>query len=116
MERLLTARSERRLQILQATIEPRGRGENELYAVDCDVDVLHVVKGRIKLILTNEEYDLEEGGTRSPSRAANPTPGSTPRTRPWRCCGCWCRQRAARPTPHEVTDNAHVCSKHGHYL
>ncbi|MGO4249303.1 cupin domain-containing protein [Micrococcaceae bacterium Sec5.1] len=78
VERLLTARSERRLQILQATIEPRGRGENELYAVDCDVDVLHVVKGRIKLILTNEEYDLEEGDTlsfpgREPHTWVNPT-------------------------------------------
>lgn len=79
VERLLTARSERRLQILQATIEPRGRGENELYAVDCDVDVLHVVKGRIKLILTNEEYDLEEGGDtlsfpgREPHTWINPT-------------------------------------------
>ena len=78
VERLLTARSERRLQILQATIEPRGRGENELYAVDCDVDVLHVVRGRIKLILTNEEYDLEEGDTlsfpgREPHTWINPT-------------------------------------------
>ncbi|KIA73809.1 helix-turn-helix domain-containing protein [Arthrobacter sp. MWB30] len=78
VERLLTARSERRLQILQATIEPGGRGENELYAVDCDVDVLHVVKGRIKLILTNEEYDLEEGDTlsfpgREPHTWINPT-------------------------------------------
>ncbi|MET3902365.1 cupin domain-containing protein [Paenarthrobacter sp. 4246] len=78
VERLLTARSERRLQILQATIEPRGRGENELYAVDCDVDVLHVVKGRIKLILTNEAYDLEEGDTlsfpgREPHTWINPT-------------------------------------------
>ncbi|MET4541263.1 MULTISPECIES: cupin domain-containing protein [Micrococcaceae] len=78
VERLLTARSERRLQILQATIEPRGRGENELYAVDCDVDVLHVVKGRIKLILTNESYDLEEGDTlsfpgREPHTWINPT-------------------------------------------
>ena len=41
VERLLTARSERRVQIIQAVIEPRGRGESELYAVDCDVDVLH---------------------------------------------------------------------------
>jgi len=78
VERLLTARSERRLQILQATIEPRGRGENELYAVDCDVDVLQVVKGRLKLILTNEEYDLEEGDTlsfpgREPHTWINPT-------------------------------------------
>ncbi|WP_115788591.1 helix-turn-helix domain-containing protein [Arthrobacter silvisoli] len=78
VERLLTARSERRLQIIQAVIEPRGRGESELYAVDCDVDVLHVTKGRIQLILSNEKYDLEEGDTlsfpgREPHTWINPT-------------------------------------------
>ncbi|OFI37609.1 XRE family transcriptional regulator [Arthrobacter sp. SW1] len=78
VERLLTARSERRLQIIQAVIEPRGRGESELYAVDCDVDVLHVIKGRIQLILSNEKYELEEGDTlsfpgREPHTWVNPT-------------------------------------------
>jgi len=78
VERLLTARSERRLQIIRAVIEPRGRGESELYAVDCDVDVLHVTKGRIQLILSNEKYDLEEGDTlsfpgREPHTWVNPT-------------------------------------------
>jgi len=78
IERLLTARSERRVQIIQAVIEPRGRGESELYAVDCDVDVLHVIKGRIRLILTNEEYELSTGDTvtfpgREPHTWINPT-------------------------------------------
>ena len=78
VERLLTARSERRLQIIRAVIEPRGRGESELYAVDCDVDVLHVTKGRIQLILSNEKYDLEEGDTlsfpgREPHTWVNPS-------------------------------------------
>jgi quercetin dioxygenase-like cupin family protein len=49
-----------------------------LYAVDCDVDVLHVTKGRIQLILSNEKYDLEEGDTlsfpgREPHTWINPT-------------------------------------------
>lgn len=78
VERLLTARSERRIQIIQACIEPHGRGETELYAVDCDVDVLHVIKGSIRLILTNEEYDLSTGDTvtfpgREPHTWVNPT-------------------------------------------
>jgi len=78
VERLLTARSERRVQIIQACIEPHGRGESELYAVDCDVDVLHVIKGNIRLILTNEEYDLSAGDTvtfpgREPHTWINPT-------------------------------------------
>ncbi|MDJ0354672.1 helix-turn-helix domain-containing protein [Paenarthrobacter sp. PH39-S1] len=65
VERLLTARSERRVQVLQTEIEPHGRGESELYAVDCDVDVLHIVRGRLTLIMTNASYDLEAGDTLS---------------------------------------------------
>lgn len=65
VERLLTARSERRLQILSATIAPFGRGESELYAVDCDVDVLHIISGELTLIMTAESYDLQAGDTLS---------------------------------------------------
>ena len=100
VERLLTARSERRVQIIQAVIEPRGRGESELYAVDCDVDVLHVVKGNIRLILTNEEFELSTGDTVT-FPGGNRTPGSIPRTTPSRCCGCWCRPPAAEPRPRD---------------
>jgi transcriptional regulator with XRE-family HTH domain len=78
VERLLTARSERRLQIIQAEIEPRGTGESELYAVDCDVDVLHVVRGRVELIMTNDRYELSAGDTltfpgREPHTWVNPS-------------------------------------------
>jgi transcriptional regulator with XRE-family HTH domain len=65
VERLLTARSERRLQIIHAEIAPHGRGESELYAVDCEVDVLHVIRGELTVIMTNESFDLEPGDTLS---------------------------------------------------
>ncbi|MCU1572200.1 MAG: family transcriptional regulator [Micrococcaceae bacterium] len=65
VERLLTARSERRLQIIHADIEPHGRGESELYAVDCEVDVLHVIAGELTLLMTNESFDLAAGDTLS---------------------------------------------------
>lgn len=78
IETLLTARSERRVQLLRGVIEPGGKGESELYSVDCDVDVLHVVKGRIVLILSNERYELSAGDTlsfpgREPHTWLNPT-------------------------------------------
>ena len=78
VERLLTARSERRLQIIQAEIAPRGTGESELYAVDCDVDVLHVVRGQLELVMTNDRYELVAGDTltfpgREPHTWVNPT-------------------------------------------
>jgi transcriptional regulator with XRE-family HTH domain len=65
VERLLTARSERRLQILGATIGPFGKGESELYAVDCDVDVLYIISGELTLIMSQESYDLKAGDTLS---------------------------------------------------
>jgi transcriptional regulator with XRE-family HTH domain len=62
-EELLTPRHEGRLQIIRAVIEPRGHGESELYAVDCDVDVLHVVVGRITVVFASERYELDAGDT-----------------------------------------------------
>ena len=78
VETLLTARSERRVQLLRGVIGPGGKGESELYSVDCDVDVLHVVRGRIVLILSNERYELSAGDTlsfpgREPHTWLNPT-------------------------------------------
>ncbi len=78
VETLLTARSERRVQLLRGVIEPGGKGESELYSVDCDVDVLHVVRGQIVLILSNERYELSAGDTlsfpgREPHTWLNPT-------------------------------------------
>jgi transcriptional regulator with XRE-family HTH domain len=62
-ERLVTARSERRLQMIRAVVEPHGRGEDELYSVDCEVETLHVVSGRFVLIFPQERYELEAGDT-----------------------------------------------------
>lgn len=62
-EKLLTVRSEHRIQMIRAVIAPRGKGESELYSVDCEVDVLHVVTGRLTLIMTHESYDLGPGDT-----------------------------------------------------
>lgn len=79
VERLLTSRSERRLQVLGATIEPFGRGESELYAVDCDVDVLHIISGKLTLIMTQESYDLKAGDTLSfPGREPHSWENRTP--------------------------------------
>jgi transcriptional regulator with XRE-family HTH domain len=63
VERLVTARSEHRLQVIRATIAPHGKGESDFYSVDCEVEVLHVVQGRFTLILSRERFELEAGDT-----------------------------------------------------
>jgi transcriptional regulator with XRE-family HTH domain len=78
VERLLTARSERRLQVIRAVVAPRGTGESELYSVDCEVELLHVVSGRFVLILPNERHELAAGDSitfpgREPHTWVNPT-------------------------------------------
>lgn len=65
VERLLTERSERRLQVLHAEIAPHGEGEEELYTVDCEVDVLHIIDGELTLRFSNDSYDLRTGDTLS---------------------------------------------------
>jgi transcriptional regulator with XRE-family HTH domain len=78
-ERLVTARSERRLQMIRAVVDPHGRGEDELYSVDCEVETLHVVEGRFVLIFANDRYELDAGDTmtfpgREPHTWLNPEP------------------------------------------
>ncbi len=78
IEQLVTARSERRLQVIRSVIEPHGEGEKELYSVDCEVEVLHVVAGRFIVIFANERFELEAGDTvtfpgREPHSWINPT-------------------------------------------
>lgn len=76
-ERLITPRGRRDLQILRADIAPHGRGEAELYTVDCRVEAVHVVSGRLELRTTEAVHLLEEGDTvtlpgREPHSWANP--------------------------------------------
>lgn len=80
VERLVTARTERRVQVVRSVIEPGGSGEADLYAVDCEVEVLHVVQGRFELILGSERMQLAAGDTvtfpgREPHSWRNPGSG-----------------------------------------
>ena len=78
VERLVTARTERRVQVVRSVIEPGGSGEADLYSVDCDVEVLHVVQGSFELILGSDRMELGAGDTvtfpgREPHSWRNPS-------------------------------------------
>ncbi|MGO1948421.1 MAG: helix-turn-helix domain-containing protein [Mycobacteriaceae bacterium] len=72
-ERLLTPRGQQQLQILHAVIQPGGRGEDELYTMDCDVESLHVIDGEFVLSTPGQLMHLHAGDTVS-------FPGSEPHT------------------------------------
>ncbi|GAA1116118.1 helix-turn-helix domain-containing protein [Citricoccus alkalitolerans] len=62
-EQLLTPPGRRSLQIIRAVIAPGGRGEAELYTMDCAVEALHVVTGSFVLVTSDGELPLEAGDT-----------------------------------------------------
>ena len=46
-ERLMSPRGEQRVQLLRSELEPDAHGGSDLYTINCDVEVLHVVSGRV---------------------------------------------------------------------
>lgn len=72
-EVLLTAGSQRNLQVIRSVVEPGGGGGEELYALACEVEFVHVLHGELRLFLPGEEVDLREGD-------AFTMPGATPHT------------------------------------
>jgi transcriptional regulator with XRE-family HTH domain len=63
IEKLLTPRSEARVQLLRSVLEPGASGGKELYTINCDVEVLHVLRGSLRVRLVSGWIDLAEGDT-----------------------------------------------------
>ncbi|WP_440709346.1 helix-turn-helix domain-containing protein [Herbiconiux sp. YIM B11900] len=63
IERLVTPRSEAGVQVLRSTMEPGASGGAELYTINCDTEVVHVLSGRLDVRLAAAEHTLEAGDT-----------------------------------------------------
>ena len=72
-EVLLTAGAQRDLHVIRSVIEPGGGGGEELYSLACDVEFIHVLRGRLRLLLPGEVVELGAGD-------AFTMPGATPHT------------------------------------
>ncbi|GAA2175632.1 helix-turn-helix domain-containing protein [Agrococcus versicolor] len=48
-DRLMTPRGEERLQLLRSELTPDAHGGTDLYTINCQVEVLHVVSGTVRL-------------------------------------------------------------------
>lgn len=82
VEQLLTPRSEARVQLLRSVLEPGASGGKELYTINCDVEVLHVLRGSLRVRLVSGPIDLAEGDTmtlagREPHSWDNESDGET---------------------------------------
>src|ERR671916_2876495 len=73
-EQLLTAGSQRNLQVIRSVVQPGDGGGEELYALACQVEFVHVLRGRLQLRLPGESVVPHEGD-------AFTMPGATPHTR-----------------------------------
>jgi transcriptional regulator with XRE-family HTH domain len=72
-EYLLTAGSQRQLQVIRSLVEPGGGGGPELYSLACEAEFVYVVSGELRLLLSGDTVDLGAGD-------AFTLPGSTPHT------------------------------------
>jgi transcriptional regulator with XRE-family HTH domain len=76
-ERLLTPRGQARLQLVRSVIEPGGSGGEELYTLNCEIEVVHVLRGRLRVVFSKSVELLAEGDTmtfsgREPHTWTNP--------------------------------------------
>ena len=60
-ERLMSPRSEHRVQLLRSELAPDAHGGKELYTINCDVEVLHVVKGTVVVRFSDRSVTLGAG-------------------------------------------------------
>ncbi|WP_125100455.1 helix-turn-helix domain-containing protein [Leucobacter chromiireducens] len=74
-ERLVTPRSEERVQLLRSSVAPHGSGGDDLYTVSCAVESLHLISGSVEVQFTGRVAELSPGDTLT-------FPGLTPHT--WR--------------------------------
>jgi transcriptional regulator with XRE-family HTH domain len=72
-EVLLTAGTQRQLQVIRSVVEAGGGGGEELYSLACDVEFVYVISGNLRLLLPGEAIDLSTGD-------AFTMPGATPHT------------------------------------
>jgi transcriptional regulator with XRE-family HTH domain len=60
-ERLLTPRGQSLLQLIKSEIAPGGNGGDALYTVNCEIEVVHVIKGSITITLPEKTIRLGTG-------------------------------------------------------
>jgi transcriptional regulator with XRE-family HTH domain len=60
-EHLMSPRGESRVQLLRSSLEAGAHGGHELYTVNCDVEVMHVVSGAVTVRFADRSVRLDAG-------------------------------------------------------
>ena len=77
-ERLMSPRGEQRVQLLRSELAAGAHGGADLYTINCDVEVLHVISGSLEVRFVDRTMMLDAGD-------ALTFPGREPHT--WRVVG-----------------------------
>lgn len=63
VDRMITPRGQSRVQVLRSHLEPGADGGEDLYTINCDVEVLHVIAGEVSVLFTGHTQRLTAGDT-----------------------------------------------------
>ncbi|MGW6454890.1 helix-turn-helix domain-containing protein [Streptomyces sp. NPDC055078] len=62
-DRMITPRAQARVQVLRSRLEPGADGGDDLYTINCEVEVLHVITGELSVLFTGRTLTLSAGDT-----------------------------------------------------
>ena len=57
----MSPRGEERVQLLRSSLSPGAHGGHDLYTVNCDVEVLHVISGIVTVRFADRSVHLDAG-------------------------------------------------------
>jgi transcriptional regulator with XRE-family HTH domain len=60
-ERLMSPRGEQRVQLLRSELAPDAHGGPDLYTINCEVEVLHVVSGAVRVRFADRSVAVNAG-------------------------------------------------------
>jgi transcriptional regulator with XRE-family HTH domain len=60
-EQLMTPRGQSRIQLVHTSAEPGATGGNKLYTINCELEVLYVLKGAVDLVFSDRRQRLTAG-------------------------------------------------------
>jgi transcriptional regulator with XRE-family HTH domain len=63
IERMVTPRGQSAVQVLRSSLQPGADGGDELYTVNCEVEVVHLISGELQVRFSDKTVALTEGDT-----------------------------------------------------
>ena len=60
-EQLMTPRGQPGLQLIHSRIDPAGSGGSDLYTINCETEVVYVLKGSIEMVFSDRTQRLSTG-------------------------------------------------------